>query len=410
MARETLAIQPHSWQDSSAHRDGEVRIADMSEAAAWRVLGRGIMLVAAIVLLVSLVRELQSVIVQFLLALLLAAAATPIVDALTSRERVRGWRPGRGLAATVVFFGAVLLLILGGAAIAATVAPDLDGLAQSLPGYVRALEAAIGDLAARNPELSTGLQGALPSLQDLLGAVVGIAQASRLVSVATSVFTGVLYVLFSLVLALYLTIDGDRVRRYMTQFLPFERHEQALVVSERIGARLGAWARGEALLGAIIGGLTWVGAVLLGLPYAGALALIAAVGELIPNLGPIIAAIPLVLAGLLISPTHAVLALLLAILIQQLENNLIVPRVMSHAVDLHPVAVMLAILSGAELLGIAGALLAVPVLASLSVILDEVQRERLARQGATIALGDERLPDGRAINSEARADVQSDQE
>jgi predicted PurR-regulated permease PerM len=382
----------------------------MSEAAAWRVLGRGIVLVGAIVLFVLLVRELQSVIVQFLLAVLLAAAATPIVDGLTGSERGRRWRPSRGPAAIVVFFGAIMILILGGAAIAATVAPDVDGLLASLPGYARALELAIGDLAARNPELSSGLQGALPSLQDLLGGVVGVAQASRLVGVATRVFTGMLYVLFSLVLALYLTIDGDRVRRYMIQFLPFERHEQAILVSERIGARLGAWARGEALLGTIIGGMTWVGALVLGLPYAGALALIAGVGELVPNLGPIVAAIPLVLAGLLVSPTHGLLALVLAVLIQQLENNLIVPRVLGHAVKLHPVAVMLAILSGGELLGIPGALLAVPVLASLSVILDEVQRERLARYSAPIAPDRDRLPAGRSLRAEAETQEQSDQD
>ena len=70
----------------------------------------------------------------------------------------------------------------------------------------------------------------------------------------------------------------------MIQFLPIERQDQALVVSERIGGRLGAWARGEAVLAAIIGGMTWVGALLLGLPYAAALALIAGVGELCANL------------------------------------------------------------------------------------------------------------------------------
>jgi AI-2E family transporter len=97
--------------------------------------------------------------------------------------------------------------------------------------------------------------------------------------------------------------------------------------------------------------MTWLGALLLGLPYAGALALIAAVGELVPNLGPIVAAIPLVAVGLLVSPTRGLLALLLAVLIQQLENNLIVPRVMGHAVNHHPVAVMLAILSGGRVAG-----------------------------------------------------------
>jgi predicted PurR-regulated permease PerM len=354
----------------------------MNESAAWRVLARCIFLITTIVLVALLMRELRAVVVQLLLAVLLASAATPIVDWLTQSDRAMRWRwrPARGVAALVVFLGAVLLLVLGAVAIVGTVAPDANALATSLPEYAIKLQATIDDLVARNPDLASAVSGALPSVRDLLGGAVGLAgQASRLVGFATGLFGGVLYLLFSLILALYLTIDGERIRRYLIGFLPADRHDQALLITERIGARLGAWARGEAVLGAIIGGVTWVGALLLGLPYASALALIAGVGELVPNLGPIIAAVPLVLVGLLVSPTHGLLALVLAVVIQQLENNLIVPRVMSQAVNLHPIAVMLAILSGNELLGIPGALLAVPVVASLSVIVDEIQRERLAR-------------------------------
>lgn len=355
----------------------------MTESAAWRVVWRGILLVASLVLLSLLIYQLRSVIVQLLLAVLLAAAATPMVNALARSERAPGrrWRPSRGLAALVVFVGAVALLALGVVAIVATVTPDVNELTASLPGYAGRLQSAVDELIARDPDLANRLSGALPSLQDLVGGTIGLAgQASRLLGFATSFFGGVLYVLFSLILALYLTIDGERIRRYLILVLPFDRQDQALSVTERIGARLGAWARGEAVLGAIIGSMTWLGATLLGLPYAGALALIAGVGELVPNLGPIVAAIPLIIVGLLVSPTQGLLALVLAVLIQQLENNLIVPRVMSQAVALHPVAVMVAILAGNELLGIPGALLAVPVVASLSVVVDEVQRERLARR------------------------------
>jgi putative heme transporter len=84
--------------------------------------------------------------------------------------------------------------------------------------------------------------------------------------------------------------------------------------------------------------------------------------------------------GFIASPTQGLLALGAAVLIQQLENNLIAPRVMSRAVDIHPVAVIVAILAGNELLGIMGAVLAVPLVASISVIVDEIQRERLARR------------------------------
>jgi predicted PurR-regulated permease PerM len=285
------------------------------------------------------------------------------------------------LAALLVFLGGLLALVLGAVIIMATVGPDLRALAESAPAYVAQAEILIQDALASNPALAARISDALPSLQTALGGAVALlGQASRLVGVATGLLSGVLYLLFTLILALYLTIDGDRIRRYLIQFMPFERQEQALEVTERIGVRLGSWARGEALLGVIIGVLTWVIALVLGLPYAGALALVAAVGELVPNLGPIIAAIPLVVVGFLSSPQQGLLALAGAVLIQQLENNLIVPRVMARAVNLHPVAVMLAILSGGELLGIPGALLAVPFVASLSVIVDEVQRERLEKR------------------------------
>src|SRR5205814_3750010 len=117
--------------------------------------------------------------------------------------------------------------------------------------------------------------------------------------VATGAVGEALYLLFALIMALYLTIDGDRIRRYLVQFVPFDRQNQMFQVTDRMGRRLGAWARGEAILGGIVGGMTWIAALTIGLPYAAALALIAAVGELIPGLGPFIAAVPLVLIGFL---------------------------------------------------------------------------------------------------------------
>jgi predicted PurR-regulated permease PerM len=355
----------------------------MTEAAAWRVVLRGILLVFGLVVAVFLARQLQSVIVQLLLAVLVAAAATPLVDAVTVSQRAQGWRwrPARSLAALLVFLAALLILVLGGTIVVASIAPDLSQLSTNLPVYVARTQTAIDTLLAGHPELAGRVNSILPSLETVLGGAAGLlGQASRVLGVATAVFGGVLYLIFTLILALYLTIDGDRIRRYLIRFLPLDRQGQAELLSASIGSRLGAWARGEALLAAIIGTLTWLSALAIGLPYVAALALIAAVGELIPNLGPIIAAIPLIAVGFLSSPQQGLLAIALAILVQQLENNLIVPRVMGHAVDLHPVAVMLAILAGNELLGIPGALLAVPVVASLSVILDEIQRERLARR------------------------------
>jgi predicted PurR-regulated permease PerM len=324
-----------------------------------------------------LLRELRDVVVQLLIAILLAAAATPIVDRATAPRWP--WSPPRALAAIVVFVAALVLFLLGSVVIVATVSHDLIGLATTLPVYATQVQRAIDEFVGRNPELAALLGAILPETSDILRGAIQLVQASRVLGLASGVFGTALYVVFTFVLALYLTIDGDRVRRYAIEFLPSERRGQALLITERIGLRLGAWARGEALLAAIVGGMTWIGALLIGLPYAAALALVAAVGELVPNLGPIVAAVPLIAFGLLSSPTQAALALLLAVVVQQLENNLIVPRVMGRAVNLHPVVVMLAILSGAELLGIPGALMAVPVAAAASVVITELKHERVSQ-------------------------------
>ncbi len=353
----------------------------MSEQAAWRILARGILLVFGLIILTLLLRELRPLVVQFLLAVLLAAAATPVVDGLTSQNSAghRRWRPGRGLAAIAVFLAAVTLLVGAAVGIVVIVAADASSLATALPGYIAHVQDALIEAFGQHPELSGLVQGVLPSFEMLLSAATGVAgQVPRLVGIVTQLFSGVLSAFLTIILALYLTIDGDRLRRYPIQFLPPDRQAQALRVTENIGTRLGAWARGEVLLMTIIGALTWLAAVLIGVPYAAGLALIAGVGELIPTLGPILAGIPFVAIAFLSSPVQGLLALAAAVLIQQLENNLIVPRVMGQAVELHPVVVIGAILAGEQLLGVAGAVLAVPVAAALAVIIDEIRRERLA--------------------------------
>src|SRR5438309_839618 len=117
----------------------------MTESAAWRVVMRAILLVFVLMLLLVLVRELLAVWVQLALAILLAAAANPIVEGLTTSERARRWRwrPGRGLATLFVFAGAALLLVFGGLIIMTSVAPDLSALAISAPTYVARTETAI---------------------------------------------------------------------------------------------------------------------------------------------------------------------------------------------------------------------------------------------------------------------------
>jgi predicted PurR-regulated permease PerM len=201
-------------------------------------------------------------------------------------------------------------------------------------------------------------------------------QALAIVGLVLGVLGGALNGIFILFLALYITVDNERIQRYLVGFLPPDRRDQALEVTGRIGDRLGGWLRGQFMLSAIIGTLTLVGLSVIGVRYAMLLSLIAAVGEAIPMVGPIFSAIPAVIIAFFQSPLQGFLTLGLYVLIQQVENSLVVPKVMERAVSLHPLAVMVALLAGAELLGVTGAILSVPVAAALSVVVDEVRREQ----------------------------------
>jgi predicted PurR-regulated permease PerM len=132
---------------------------------------------------------------------------------------------------------------------------------------------------------------------------------------------------------------------------------------------------GQLLLGAIIGSTAALGLWILGVPYFYVLALIAGIGELIPIVGPLLAAIPAVVVAFSVSPATALGVAVFFFLQQQVENHVLVPKVMSRQVGISPVLVIMALLIGGSLLGLVGAILAVPTAAILQVLLQELLAE-----------------------------------
>jgi predicted PurR-regulated permease PerM len=193
---------------------------------------------------------------------------------------------------------------------------------------------------------------------------------------ALGVLSGALSLVLVLLITLYFVVDGLRIREYLLGFLLPAQRARVRAATDRMGQRMGGWLLGQLALSATVGLVSFVGLSVLGIKGALLLAVIAAIGEVIPIVGPIAAAVPAVLVAATYSPVQAVLTLVLYVLIQQLENNLLVPKIMERAVALHPMAVVLSLLVGGELLGILGAIVSVPVAAAISVALDEVRLER----------------------------------
>ena len=143
-------------------------------------------------------------------------------------------------------------------------------------------------------------------------------------------------------------------------------------MSRDITVKVSAWLGGQLLLGGIIGASSAIGLWLLGIPFFYVLALISGIGELIPVVGPILAAIPAIAVAASVSLNKVLLVIVFFVIQQQFENHVLVPKVMERQVGVSPVTVIVALLIGGKLLGIIGAILAVPTAAILQVVLGEV--------------------------------------
>ena len=176
-----------------------------------------------------------------------------------------------------------------------------------------------------------------------------------------------------LILTLYLLVDVDLLLLLLLLLFPGARRARADAASREITVKVSAWLGGQMLLALIIGATSAIGLYLLGIPYFYVLALISAIGEVIPVVGPILAAIPAIAVASTVSLQKAVLVTIFFVVQQQFENHVLVPKVMERQVGVSAVTVIVALLIGGQLLGIVGAILAVPTAAILQVVLADLK-------------------------------------
>jgi predicted PurR-regulated permease PerM len=170
------------------------------------------------------------------------------------------------------------------------------------------------------------------------------------------------------VLSLYLVLDAGRIRAGILALVPAGRREQARYVEDTVVRIAGGYLRGQLLMALSIGVLAGGGAALFGLRYPVVIGVLAGVFELIPMFGPVLGAIPALLLALEHPFPTVLWVALYFVAIQQLESNVLGPRITGHAVGLHPIGALLALLGGFELAGVLGGLFAVPVVGVLWVL------------------------------------------
>ncbi len=188
---------------------------------------------------------------------------------------------------------------------------------------------------------------------------------------SVGIFSNFLSVITLLVITFYFLLERRNLKEYLANFLGESKGNKIYETISEIEVKLGAWVRGELALMSIIGLMTYLGLLLFNIEYALPLAIFAGILELVPIIGPIISAIPAVLVALAVSPSLALIMIVLYIVIQQLENNLIVPSIMRRALGIPPIITILALMVGGRLAGFGGALLSVPIVLVVQVILSK---------------------------------------
>lgn len=268
---------------------------------------------------------------------------------------------------TVTFIYILLFSLL--ATSLALIIPTVMQQAGSIAGVLGFQE--VFDQVARN--ISAMVSSGAKNFRSLIGQD-GVTAASGFFTVLTDIFGGLAGLAAVLVMAFYMVVQDQEAVRVFKNFVPDAYQEVSAQIILRVEEKIGRWLSGQLVLSLIIGVLYYIGLLVLGIDSALALALFAAFTEFIPYLGPILGGIPIVIVAFSVSPIKALFALALVIIIQQLENQIIVPKVMQRAVGLNPLVSILAVLIGAKLFGILGVLLSIPLATAVSVALSELYR------------------------------------
>jgi predicted PurR-regulated permease PerM len=317
---------------------------------------------------------------------------------------VVAWLHQRGLPQTVgvILVYLLLLLLLTGFLLLLfpLISEQSKTIAAAIPDYYRNLREWVitnpnQSLASLSEFLPATLPKLMPVQQTGLELMASAGQIAGYVALLARVlFTATII----LVLAFYWTLEGPRIIQSYLLLIPQNQRESLSELFSAMESKVGFYMIGQAFLCLVIGLMALVAYLLIGLPNALVLALIAGVLEAVPMIGPFLGAVPAALVALSIAPGKLIWVIIATIIIQQLENSLLVPRIMKKAVGVNPFVTLLSLFAFSTLFGLAGALMAIPIAAMIQLALNH-----FVFQQATVEM---EVSEGRDYASRLRYEAQ----
>lgn len=337
--------------------DGKNVTINISTGTVLKILG--------ILILILFAYIIRDILLMVFIAIIFAALIEPVVNIL-ERKRIP-----RGVGIVLIYIILLFFIYLTVSLLIPPIAQQVGLLTSNFPGLWDRVVENYASIQQYSEE-----QGIYSNIQNTLeGLQSGLQQAATgAYAFIIALFQNIINFLMVLVITFYLVVEKDSVHKLFRAVAPARYHEHLIQLFHDIQKKIGDWARGQLILGAIIGALSFVGLLILLPKYALVLALVAGITELIPYIGPILGAIPAVFLGFTVPPFsvgRGMAVLILYVAIQQLENNVIVPKVMQKTLGLNPVVIIIVMLIGARLAGIIGLIIAIPVATTISVLVKD---------------------------------------
>ena len=281
------------------------------------------------------------------------------------------WGVPRGLAVVFIYILFLGLLVTVAILIAPVVVQEITAFADQAPqAYVDLRD----HLTASHASVFRIVGRRLPSYETLIASMVALSPSffQSIVQVTASIITTLAYVVTVFALGIYWTLELPRVERLLVSLVPVNRRARTLTIWHEIESKLGGFMRGQFLVMLSVGLISAVGYAVIGLPNVLVLGVLAALFEAVPLIGPVLAAVPALLVALPLGMPTVFTVIGYATIVQLLESNLLVPRIMRGAVGTSPLIGLFAVLAFGTLYGIMGVFIAIPMAAVLQVIIDRV--------------------------------------
>ena len=331
----------------------------MSKNLTIEISPKSIFTTIAIITFLVVAWRLRGIVFALIISFILMSGFSPLVD----------WAEKRGVNKVVAVTLTYILAISGLGLILFIILPPLivqtREFFKDLPFYITTLSDNLDNSGVESLNSEEVARLLSSRIEGILNEALGL---------LLNVFSGFLTFITVAVFTFYLLLEKDKIKRNVYRLFPHLPEERITSIVHKIDEKLGAWLRGQFVLMVIIGVTTWIGLSLLRIEFALPLAVLAGLLEIVAVIGPIVAAVVAIIIALVQygSPIPALGVTALYILIQQFENSIIVPKVMEKAVGVHPLATIFSLLVGASLFGIIGAVLAVPIVATVQVIFEDI--------------------------------------